>query len=732
MDNNFLSAEYIELQHTAIKKLILDQRLNEAISLLAPLVETIAQAELQYKLDEIRFSYTSMLQYMQKGVEDPERHSLYMKLLAETLEINDRMKISQLANYKYNSYYRLKASYSNSHNNKNLEIIKTELETWCIDSNLDIKDNSFESDQIRKRHEDILAEMFTYIYLNTHWDKTDKLAADSFLKTSNVAGNDLCLMVSAVTMSLLICFDSLKMKWLLDAYLHTSTNVNQRALVGIAFNIHLYEERMHLYPEIRAQVNSLNEMPEFGKELNRMHIQWLFCQETEKIDKKMREEIIPEMIKNATQNLDLPLDETDDDNEDKNPDWNNNKKQSDFEDMMREVGELQQEGADVYMSSFSQLKRYPFFEILSNWFYPFDKQHSMVVNVLQEGTDPKNIVNLILDSTIFCDSDKYSLCFTLQHVPESQRQQMLSQLTEQQLNDFTDDMQILSAKKGDTQPNIVCRQYLHSLYRFFKLHQSRKEFPTIFDGRINIHRYHTLRDVLYKEEYLLPLANYYFSKEHFDKAAEVYSEIIGLAKGKADLFEKLGFCFQKQKEYDKAIEAYLKADMIHSDNVWTMRHLATCYRITKNYSNALSYYKKVESVLTENPNVTYYIGVCLAELKKYDEAINYFFKLDFMGSASIKSWRAIAWCSLANDKLEQAVIYYEKVLTMEPNYKDYLNAGHAYLCTKKIDQALSQYNKAYSTIKSKERFIELFYQDKELLLKNGIHENDIPLLIDLL
>jgi hypothetical protein len=71
MDNNFLSAEYIELQHTAIKKLILDQRLNEAISLLAPLVETIAQAELQYKLDEIRFSYTSMLQYMQKGVEDP-------------------------------------------------------------------------------------------------------------------------------------------------------------------------------------------------------------------------------------------------------------------------------------------------------------------------------------------------------------------------------------------------------------------------------------------------------------------------------------------------------------------------------------------------------------------------------------------------------------------------------------------------------------------------------------
>ena len=63
-----------------------------------------------------------------------------------------------------------------------------------------------------------------------------------------------------------------------DAYLHTSTNVNQRALVGIAFNIHLYEERMHLYPGNQSPSQHSDEMPEFGKELNRMHIQWLFCQ----------------------------------------------------------------------------------------------------------------------------------------------------------------------------------------------------------------------------------------------------------------------------------------------------------------------------------------------------------------------------------------------------------------------------------------------------------------------
>ena len=43
-------------------------------------------------------------------------------------------------------------------------------------------------------------------------------------------------------------------------------------------------------------------------------------------------------------------------------------------------------------------------------------------------------ISLILQSGFFCNSDKYSLCFTMAHIPQSQRTMMLSQMTSQDLD----------------------------------------------------------------------------------------------------------------------------------------------------------------------------------------------------------------------------------------------------------------------------------------------------------
>lgn len=44
----------------------------------------------------------------------------------------------------------------------------------------------------------------------------------------------------------------------------------------------------------------MEEIPSFREDVARIYRQMLLCQETEKIDKKMREEIIPEMLKNVS------------------------------------------------------------------------------------------------------------------------------------------------------------------------------------------------------------------------------------------------------------------------------------------------------------------------------------------------------------------------------------------------------------------------------------------------
>lgn len=109
----------------------------------------------------------------------------------------------------------------------------------------------------------------------------------------------------------------------------------------------------------------------------------------------MREEIIPEMMKNPK----LNLEGLDEDAEDHNPEWEEWIDRSGITDKLRELGELQMSGADVYMSTFSQLKQFPFFRKISHWFYPFDPQYQDIAK-LSLGNDEQKIslLNILMNS----------------------------------------------------------------------------------------------------------------------------------------------------------------------------------------------------------------------------------------------------------------------------------------------------------------------------------------------
>lgn len=107
------------------------------------------------------------------------------------------------------------------------------------------------------------------------------------------------------------------------------------------------------------------------------------------------------------------------------------------------------------------------------------------------------------------------------------------------------------------------------------------------------------------------------------------------------------------------------------------------------------------------------------------------FKLDFMENDCIKAWRAIGWCSFVSGKFEQAMRYYNKILALKPLSTDYLNAGHAALLLGNMEKAAELYGKATSESGNRETFLEMFDKDKEMLIKLGVDEKDIPLIRDL-
>ena len=730
-----MNEQAIQEQYQHIVSLLEQKRLKEAQIQLEVFLWNCNDWTLRNRLEQAKVSYQYMLQYMRQGVNDPERQKLYRQLLAETRELAEQARISLLDEVSTHYYHALhknkrnmEAGYGMSSRLKVLESFPDDMAVCQL-----MPDNKQSLDSALQRHEETAQYLFLTTWGNSGWTAEEEREARMYLESELLPVNDLCLFTGAVLLSLMECFDPRKFSWLLDAATHADTQVSQRALVIIAIVLHIHPNRLWLYPELEARLSLLNEDGSFGKQLNRVYIQLLRSQETEKIDKKMREEIIPEMMKNVSimRNMKYGFEENMDE-DDRNPDWEKAFEESGLGDKIREMNELQLEGADVYMSTFAQLKSYPFFQNPHNWFYPFDMQHSGIIREFGlKPTGDNAILSLILQSGFFCNSDKYSLCFTMAHIPQAQRNMMLSQMTSQDLNELMDESKSSGLRQYAQRPDVISNQYIHDLYRFFKLSQRRHEFRDIFKEEIALHRIPALKDILRKPELLVTIADFHFRKEHPAEALSIYQEVIDMNYADADIFQKTGYCLQKEKRYKEAISAYRKADVLKPDHIWTIRHLATCYRQLRDFASALEYYRKVEAMQPENRNVTFFIGSCLAEQERYEEALQCFFKLDLMENDCIKAWRAIGWCSFVSGKSEQAMRYYEKVLALKPIATDYLNAGHVALRLGNMEKAAELYGKAASESGNRETFLDMFDKDKETLIKLGIDENDIPLIRDL-
>ncbi len=63
---------------------------------------------------------------------------------------------------------------------------------------------------------------------------------------------------------------------------------------------------------------------------------------------------------------------------------------------------------------------------------------------------------------------------------------------------------------SDREP--VSNQYLHDLYRFFKLSVRRHEFRDIFKEKLDLHHIPALSNVLYSEDILFPHRRFLFKE----------------------------------------------------------------------------------------------------------------------------------------------------------------------------------------------------------------------------
>lgn len=721
--------EEIQEQYKQVLGLLKEHRLKEAFELMQTMAQACGNYPLLQELEGMQTAYGYMLHYMQQGMNDPEREKLYHSLLTQAFNLADQLHLTLQEDLSSQYYFTLRKQLK--HQSSNLPKLLSTLESFadCL-SLYELLHDEQKLQQDMKVHEDALGDLFRQTWVNSRWTNSERDTAYKFLSSELITANDLSLFVSAVTLSLMTCFDEEKMLWLIEAFYHKDANVKVRAWVGFLVVAHLQSERIALYPGIQARLSLIQEEQlSFDSDLNAMYIQLLRSQDTERINKTMNEEIVPEVMKNIQNRKQKPLDEND---VEMNPEWIFDL-DAKLSNKMMKLGELQQEGGDINMGMFSMMKRFPFFEHIQNWFYPYEPKHTEVIKAMSATPEnEKKVGMLLMQLGMLCDSDCYSTVFMMSQMNDKQRQMVFNQLLPESMKDLTEE-------EGNNRynyrqmPAIIGKYYIQDLYRFFKLYPLKTQFHDIFQDTLMLHESPILKPLLYKAEYIRQVADFLFKTGKFELALNIYHELEHLKAADKDVFQRIGYCYERiNKDYTSAVSYYnLSNDMVIG-STWVLRRLGTCYRHMKLFKKAKDCYKELVNMEPDNLSHAYNLGACLIELCEFEEALQCFYKMDLAEDDNIKAWRGIVWCCFRSGKLEKAQQYCTKIIDLQPDANDWLNAGHVAWCRGDLPQAVEYYQQGSKAASSPFAFRKLLLQDSQLLQQKGISETDFILMLELI
>lgn len=706
-------------------------RLYDAFSVLRNMAASYGPWCLNQEIDRVEQSYRMMLKYTIEGIEDPERENVYKNIVSSLLRLYDMSEREAMKISKSSKCYFVTLRLLESQHVGTLSRLFEEYEDEFSFADVlqRFSKNSDTSDcrDVKVNREKLEMNIFNRLWTSYPLSVEEETAVANAMNSEVFPPHFKQLMISAILLGLMEYYDEARLRLLLTFYQSTDEQIAVKSLCAALIGLYLYKDR-ELGPKMLAQISLTKDLPQWNKDLKMAFFQLIKTRDTERINQKMQDELLPEMMKlrpdlyknkpNFTADIDIQaLDE--------NPEWQELLESSGIADKMKELSELQQEGSDVFMSTFSHLKSYSFFSFISNWFLPFYAERTEVTDALGEND---SLAAIIASSPFLCDSDKYSLALSMKSIPESHRSMMVSQLNAQNIN--LAELQNSELLPADKMRENIANKYIQDLYRFFKLNRHRVDFNNPFEGVLNLADINVLEDDLSDSELLSLISEFYFKRKFYSEALIAFNKLESIQPPSAQLYQKMGFAMQQLGDINAALRYFEQAELFDGENIWTLKHIAVCYKQKQNYAQAIEYFKRVELLLPEDISVAINIGNCLVAVASYDEAIKYFHKVEYLSEDPSTAWRKLAWCLLMIKDYKQSEMYYQKVIGASPQAMDYMNLGHLYFVNLDYKQAVLMYCKCYESLGDKQRFIDTFNNDLQYLKGLNVNMELVPFMLD--
>jgi tetratricopeptide (TPR) repeat protein len=730
-------------QHKRLCNLISEKKIKQSLDILADMISNASSGDMSDEYNNIEMTYRNMLSYTIDGIKDPERNKIYLKLIQSILSLSDKTRQDILShNSGWHTYWikqqaekEMKLSGKTIVETVDDLMFKNELDEWLKLAN-EIKPDP--TSEISKKHKRLIRNIFNHLWLTDYYGEAENSLINIIMKSGKFRWYETSIFTTAITLSSFRTWQSDKLFHLIRLYEAGQEQVMERALSGLILNLHYYNGRILLYPEIAEKITELSQDSRFREHCRIIVFQVIRSRETENLSRKLQDEILPQVARlkpMIEEKLDLDNILPKDKNEEKNPDWS--EMFSDSEEIfktMEELTKLQMEGADVYMSAFANMKQFDFFKDFQNWFVPFYPDHETVDEIYHDeilGPGTNELAEALYKTPFICNSDKYSLLLNLKYLPSSQKSMMLKvfRMELEGLQQLNDEDSITDPYKT-FRTNIT--QYLQDIYRFFKLSPYKKEFEDIFIGKLDIYNSEFFRMTCNASDAEAGLADYFFSKNFYGDALQLFLKQAKEKPSDVQLYEKIGYCYQENDDYEEALKFYKRAELIDR-KVWTIKKIGLCLRRLRRNDEALEYYLQAYDQEPENIHTVIMIAHSYIDLKNYEEALKYYFRVEYKEPGNLKILRPIAFCYFALGRFDESEKYYDRLSAGKLNAHDQINKGHLELCRGKKREAVELYKKSILSGEiTKDQFIAIFSEDKELLISLGANPEDLPILLDYL
>nr|WP_311455581.1 tetratricopeptide repeat protein [uncultured Prevotella sp.] len=709
---------------------LMDRRLSNAIEVLEQLYVQRPSLMGHSEFEAIKTDYQLMVDYMGRGFSDSHRESLYSTLLQRLYRVAADLEIS----------WRCKnvSAYVNSfrvidHLNTSHDFVRTVLESFVSDiAMLSLQPEETrgqKSTELYDRHQLFMNRLFSALWTSCQWTDDDCKFYTELLLSPTVMSTDQQVIVSAISLGAMNQFDINKFKTLVNVYQQaTDEHVRQRALVGWVLAVF---EGMDIFPEQDTLIRELCENPTITRELLTLQIQFFYSKDAEKDNDKIQRDIMPDIMRNSNLTIGrLGIMEKEEDaiesilHQDADE-----KRMEQMEEKVRKMMDMQKQGSDIYFGGFSQMKRFPFFNDMVNWFTPFYLNHPALRPVISKLGDTK-FLNTLMERSNFCESDRYSFAFALE--------QIINQLPSDIKEVIGSDAMLGPLAESDDMEDAISirRTYLQDLYRFFRLYHTANDFINPFEDNgkgdfVADTFFFTYKSFMGTglDDVKLRLASHLYKHQQMTELAELLTTFQSADPRYAILMGYTNIHMGKAEFAYQFFDYALKAE---PDNQWALKGKARAALDAEDYKTAEEVYTELLKLEPGHKNYTMNRCVALLKLGRTSEVREELFRLDYQYPEDMNVKRVLAWAMLSDNSLDKASQLYDTLLTSTPAHEDYQNAGYCQWAMDNVQRAVELFREwMVKSGKSTEQLLEEFRSDADTLEMYGISETDCFLMLSL-